>query len=231
MTAKLFLLVLLFGKLSLFAVGGVNSTVPEIAQQVVSVHHWTTAAQFSQLFALAQSAPGPNMLIAALIGAHVAGLAGGLIATLAMILPAGILVMAVSRLWDRFREQRWRLVLQARRRPLAPVRHHHDRRSRPYLPHPAAPPMAAGRRRHPGSGICLTLPPFIQLDPLKERAHGISNPQTRQPGTGSIRHRPWLHGHEPVLRTGRRGGIHRHPASRHRTWLHLPRHRRSLRPF
>jgi chromate transporter len=113
MTAKLFLLVLLFGKLSLFAVGGVNSTVPEIAQQVVSVHHWTTAAQFSQLFALAQSAPGPNMLIAALIGAHVAGLAGGLIATLAMILPAGILVMAVSRLWDRFREQRWRLVLQA----------------------------------------------------------------------------------------------------------------------
>jgi len=113
MTAKLFLLILLFGKLSLLAVGGVNSTVPEIAQQVVSVHHWTTAAQFSQLFALAQSAPGPNMLIAALIGAHVAGVIGGLAATLAMILPAGILIMAVSKLWDRFREQRWRLVLQA----------------------------------------------------------------------------------------------------------------------
>ena len=87
--------------------------MPAIAQQVVAVHHWITAAQFSQLFALAQSAPGPNMLIATLIGAHVAGIAGGIAATLAMILPAGILVMAVSRLWDRFREQRWRRVLQA----------------------------------------------------------------------------------------------------------------------
>jgi chromate transporter len=113
MTAKLLILILMFGKLSLLAVGGVNSTVPEIARQVVTVHHWTTAAQFSQLFALAQSAPGPNMLIAALIGAHVAGITGGLVATLAMILPAGILVIAVSRLWDRFREQRWRRVVQA----------------------------------------------------------------------------------------------------------------------
>jgi chromate transporter len=113
MTAKLLALMLLFGKLSLLAVGGVNSTVPEIAQQVVHVRHWTTAAQFSQLFALAQSAPGPNMLIAALIGVHVAGIAGGIVATLAMILPAGILVMMVSGLWDRFRERRWRRVLQA----------------------------------------------------------------------------------------------------------------------
>jgi chromate transporter len=113
MIAKLLILAALFGKLSLLAVGGVNSTVPEIAQQVVQVHHWTSAAQFSQLFALAQSAPGPNMLIAALIGAHVAGITGGIVASLAMILPAGILVMAVSGLWDRFRAQRWRQVVQA----------------------------------------------------------------------------------------------------------------------
>ena len=112
-TAKLLILAALFGKLSLLAVGGVNSTVPEIAQQVVGLHHWMTAAQFSQLFALAQSAPGPNMLIAALIGAHVAGIAGGIVASLAMILPAGFLVIAVSGLWERFREQRWRRVLQA----------------------------------------------------------------------------------------------------------------------
>jgi chromate transporter len=112
MMAKLLMLAGLFGKLSLLAVGGVNSTVPEIAQQV-EAHHWATAAQFSQLYALAQSAPGPNMLIAALIGAHVAGIRGGIVSTLAMILPAGILAMAVSGLWERFREQRWRQVLQA----------------------------------------------------------------------------------------------------------------------
>jgi chromate transporter len=111
--AKLLILAGLFAKLSLLAVGGANSTLPEIAQQVVEQRHWMSATQFSQLFAIANSAPGPNMLIATLVGAHVAGIAGGIVASLAMILPAGLLVMGVSRIWDRFREQRWRRVLQA----------------------------------------------------------------------------------------------------------------------
>lgn len=119
MTAKLVLLALLFGKLSLLAIGGANSTVPEIEHQVVTVHHWVSAAQFPQLYAIAQSAPGPNMLIATVIGAHVAGVPGGIVATLAMMLPAGILVMLVSRLWDRFRERRWRRVLQAALLPIS----------------------------------------------------------------------------------------------------------------
>ncbi len=106
-------LALLFGRLSLLAVGGVNSTVPEISQQVVGMRHWVTAREFSQLFAIAQSAPGPNMLVVTLIGYRVAGVLGGVVASLGMILPAGVLVMAASRLWDRFREARWRRVLQA----------------------------------------------------------------------------------------------------------------------
>jgi chromate transporter len=113
MIAKLVVLVLLFSRLSLLAVGGINSTVPEIAHQVVTVHHWLSAAQFSQLYAIAQAAPGPNMLIVTVIGAHVAGIAGGIAASLAMLLPAGILVIWVSGLWERFRERRWRRVLQA----------------------------------------------------------------------------------------------------------------------
>lgn len=119
MTAKLLLLAALFARLSLLAIGGVNSTVPEIQHQVVQVRHWLTPAQFPQLYAISQSAPGPNMLIATVIGAHVAGVAGGLVATLAMMLPAGILVMAVSGLWDRFRAQRWRRVLQAALLPIS----------------------------------------------------------------------------------------------------------------
>jgi chromate transporter len=119
MMAKLLVLALLFGKLSLLAVGGVNSTIPEIEQQVVEVHHWVTAAQFPQLYAISQSAPGPNMLIATVIGAHVAGVAGGIAATLAMMLPAGVLVVLVSRLWDRFRERRWRRVVQAALLPIS----------------------------------------------------------------------------------------------------------------
>jgi chromate transporter len=119
MTAKLVLLVLIFGRLSLLAVGGVNSTIPEIEHQVVEVHHWLTAAQFPQLYAISQSAPGPNLLISTVIGAHVAGIPGGIVATLAMMLPAGILVIVVSQLWDRFREHRWRRVLQTALLPIS----------------------------------------------------------------------------------------------------------------
>ncbi len=118
MIAKLLVVIALFARLSLLAVGGVNSTLPEIAAQVVAQHHWLTATQFSELFAIANSAPGPNMLIASLIGAHEAGIAGGIAATLAIILPAGILVMLVSRIWDRFRAQRWRRILQAALLPI-----------------------------------------------------------------------------------------------------------------
>ncbi len=103
----------LFGKLSLLAVGGVNSTLPAIAREVVDDRHWMTREQFAQLFAIANAAPGPNMLVVVLIGQRVGGVAGGAVAGLAMVLPAGILVLLVSGLWDRFRHARWRRVLQA----------------------------------------------------------------------------------------------------------------------
>jgi chromate transporter len=103
----------LFAKLSLLAIGGVNSTLPAIAHEVVDERHWMTARQFAQLFAIAQSAPGPNMLVCVLIGARVAGVAGGIVAGLAMVLPAGILVMMVSGVWQRFQQARWRRIVQA----------------------------------------------------------------------------------------------------------------------
>ncbi len=108
----------LFGRLSLLAVGGVNSTLPQIARDVVTEHHWLTAAQFAQLFAIANAAPGPNVMISTMIGAHLAGIAGGIVATLAMILPAGLLVILVSKIWERYREKRWRRIIQAALLPI-----------------------------------------------------------------------------------------------------------------
>jgi chromate transporter len=105
-------LALLFGRLSLLAIGGVNSTVPQIARDVVTNLHWLSPSQFVQLYAIANAAPGPNVLISTMIGARMAGIPGGLVATLAMILPSGILVIIVSKLWDRHRDTRWRKVIQ-----------------------------------------------------------------------------------------------------------------------
>jgi chromate transporter len=108
----------MFARLSLLAVGGVNSTVPEIARQVVTIRHWATPQQFAQMFAIAQAAPGPNMMIVTVIGGREAGIAGGVVATLAMMLPAGTLVIVVSKLWDRYRENRWRRIIQAALLPI-----------------------------------------------------------------------------------------------------------------
>ena len=73
--------------MSLFAVGGANSAIPEMHRVAVDVHHWLTDKQFADVFAISQLSPGPNVLIVTLIGYSVAGVAGALVATLAMCVP------------------------------------------------------------------------------------------------------------------------------------------------
>ena len=103
----------IFGRLSLLAFGGGNTVLPEMQREVVEVHHWMTPADFAALFALAQAAPGPNMMVVSLIGYRVAGVAGALISTLGIIVPSSILTMVLVSFWHRFREARWRKVVQA----------------------------------------------------------------------------------------------------------------------
>jgi chromate transporter len=103
----------LFAQLSLLAFGGGNAVLPEMQRQVVEVHRWMSAADFAALYALAQAAPGPNMLVSTLIGWQVAGLAGALVATLGLTLPSCALTIAVSHAWFRFRDAPWRRAVQA----------------------------------------------------------------------------------------------------------------------
>ena len=106
-------LAVLFGQLSLLAFGGGPTVLPEMQRQVVEVHHWMTAGDFASLFALAQAAPGPNMLVATLVGLRVAGIPGAIIATLGMITPSSLLTIFTLRAWDRFRDAPWRKIIQA----------------------------------------------------------------------------------------------------------------------
>ena len=107
-----------FSVLSLLAFGGATAVVPEMHRFSVHVHGWMTSAEFADLFALAQAAPGPNMMVVTLIGLQTAGVTGAVIATVAMCLPSCLLTFGVTRLMDRFRASPWRLVLQS---GLAPV--------------------------------------------------------------------------------------------------------------
>ena len=59
--------------LSFLAIGGTPTVLPDMHRYVVEVHHWMTSAQFADLYALAQVAPGPNVMYIPLIGWQVAG--------------------------------------------------------------------------------------------------------------------------------------------------------------
>ena len=98
--------------LSLLAVGGANALLPEL-QRVAAAFGWAGPDQFAGLFALAQAAPGPNMLIVTLLGFRAAGLAGAVVATIAFVAPAAALTYAVAGWWERFRAAPWRQTVQA----------------------------------------------------------------------------------------------------------------------
>ena len=68
-----------FALLSFVAFGGATALLPEMHRVVVENHHWLDDATFTHLYAIAQAAPGPNVLVVTLIGWKVAGLAGALV--------------------------------------------------------------------------------------------------------------------------------------------------------
>jgi chromate transporter len=66
-----------FISLSLLAVGGAITTAPDIHRYLVDEQHWLTDTQFTSSIALAQGAPGPNVMFVALMGWNVGLNAGG----------------------------------------------------------------------------------------------------------------------------------------------------------
>jgi chromate transporter len=102
-----------FALLSLFAVGGANAALPEMHRLAVDVNHWMTDRQFADMFAIAQVSPGPNVIIVTLIGYHVAGIAGAVVASLAMTGPTCIVAFLIGRVWERFKTAHRRISIQA----------------------------------------------------------------------------------------------------------------------
>jgi chromate transporter len=108
-----------FASLSLLAIGGINALLPEIHRVVVDVEGWMTSADFADLFALAQLAPGPNAMVISLLGWKVAGIAGAFVATIAACGPSSLLCFFAMRGLERMRNGKTRAVLQRALAPLA----------------------------------------------------------------------------------------------------------------
>ena len=49
--------------LSFVAFGGATALLPELHRVIVDHHHWLDDTTFIQLYAIAQAAPGPNVLV------------------------------------------------------------------------------------------------------------------------------------------------------------------------
>ena len=90
-------LFLKFSAFSLIAFGGVNSLLPVLYDISVNQERWIYAQTFANYFAIAQAAPGPNFMTVTLIGWHVYGVLGALIATFAIAWPSSILIFYLQR--------------------------------------------------------------------------------------------------------------------------------------
>ena len=123
-----------FASLSLLAVGGAITTAPDMHRYLVDETHWLSETQFTSSIALAQAAPGPNILFVALMGYNVglnagAGLGGGAISVglaalgvvvpmLGIMLPSSILTYTATRWAHQHREK---IGIRAFQSGMAPI--------------------------------------------------------------------------------------------------------------
>ncbi len=90
----------LFLKLSAFslvAFGGINALLPTLYDLSVNQEQWINSQTFADYFAIAQAAPGPNLMTVTLIGWKVGGVIGAAIATLAIAWPSSIMIFFLQR--------------------------------------------------------------------------------------------------------------------------------------
>lgn len=83
--------------LSMLSIGGAISTTPDMHRYLVTEQGWLNHANFNASIALAQAAPGPNLLFVAVLGWNVAGWAGALATTAGILLPSSTLVLMLYR--------------------------------------------------------------------------------------------------------------------------------------
>ncbi|MEY3945224.1 MAG: hypothetical protein RIS04_1642 [Pseudomonadota bacterium] len=122
-----------FASLSLLAVGGAITTAPDMHRYLVTQLGWLSDSQFTSSIALAQAAPGPNILFVALMGWNVGlnasqgaawwmqgalALTGVCVAMLGIMLPSSILTYTATRWAHQHRDM---LAIRAFKSGMAPI--------------------------------------------------------------------------------------------------------------
>ena len=90
-------------KIGLFTFGGGYAMIPLIQREIVEKHGWMTDDDILDIFAIAESTPGPIAINSAtFVGWRVAGFFGAALATFGVVLPSFVIILLISFLLGNF---------------------------------------------------------------------------------------------------------------------------------
>ena len=100
---RILTLFLTFFKIGLFTFGGGYAMIPFIQKEIVEKHGWITDDDILDIFAIAESTPGPIAVNSAtFVGWRVAGFFGAALATFGVVVPSFIIILLISFLLTNF---------------------------------------------------------------------------------------------------------------------------------
>ena len=93
-----------FLQIGMFSFGGGYAAMPLIQGQVVTLHHWLSMEEFTDLITISQMTPGPIAVNSAtFVGIKIAGIPGAIVATFGCILPSCVIVTLLAKLYLKYR--------------------------------------------------------------------------------------------------------------------------------
>ena len=101
------LLFLEFFKIGLFCFGGAFGMIPLIEETVLK-HGWVTESRFYDLIGVCESTPGPIAVnMATYIGSSQGGILGSVVATLGVVLPSFLIILAIASILKNFSDNKY----------------------------------------------------------------------------------------------------------------------------
>lgn len=106
MIMELITLFLEFFKIGLFSVGGGLATLPFL-YDIADKYDWFTRTDLIDMIAISESTPGPiGVNMATFAGFNTAGIVGGVVATMGIVVPALIVIISIAKVLDKFKDNK-----------------------------------------------------------------------------------------------------------------------------
>ena len=107
---KLVILFLTFMKVGALTFGGGYAMIPIIEEEVTKKKKWITELEIIDIIAISESTPGPIAVNAATyVGYKVAGIVGGIIATIGLTIPSFVIIFVISFFYQDF--MKWPVIV------------------------------------------------------------------------------------------------------------------------